>query len=396
MTAGALDGIRVVDISQIAAGPYLTSMLGDMGADVIKVEPPAGEPFRRIDHDFASDSSAYFAGINRSKRSLTLSLKSAEGRKVLERLLRGADVFVTAMRPSATARLGIGYHEISRLNPRLIYCSLTAFGEDGPRANEPGMDIIAQAIGGVMATTGEPGRPPVKVGPPISDFVTAFLAGFGICAALRARDRDGVGQMVSLNLLDSTIALIANYATGYFQTKVPVRPVGGGHPQLVPYQAFADSNGKYFIVACLNDNFWAPLCTAIGRPDLCSDSRYATNAGRVAERAALIPELEAIFQSASRETWITRLQAEDVPCSPVYAFEEVFRDTQVVHNGTVIELDHPEIGPYKAIKNPIRMTRSAVKEWGYAPVLGEHTQAILTELGYSAAEISTLVSQDIV
>ena len=393
---GALDGVRVIDLSQIAAGPYLSSMLGDFGADVIKIEPLEGEPFRRIDNDFIPGTSGYFAGLNRSKRDLTLSLKAVGGLEVLDRLIASADVFITAMRPAATERLGIGYKRLNELNPKLIYCSLTAFGESGPRADEPGMDIIAQALGGMMATTGEPGRAPVKVGSPISDFATAFLAGFAICAALRARDRDGVGQKISLNLLDSTVALLANYVTPYFATGKPVRPVGGGHPQLVPYQAFLGGDGEYFIVACLNDNFWRPLCLAIDRPDLIEDQRFRTNPDRVRNRDEIVGILSAVFTQSTRGDWVQKLRQFDVPAAPVLKFEEVFEDPQVVHNKTLLHLNHPEAGEYKVANNPIQMTRTPARPTRYAPRLGEDNKPVLMEVGYSKADIEDLIRRGVI
>lgn len=253
------------------------------------------------------------------------------------------------------------------------------------------MDIIAQALGGMMATTGEPGRPPVKVGSPISDFATAFLAGFAICAALRARDRDGVGQKVSLNLLDSTVALLANYVTPYFSTGRPVRPVGGGHPQLVPYQAFQSSDGEYFIVACLNDNFWKPLCLAIERPDLVDDERFRTNPDRVRNRDEIVSILSAMFLQSTRSEWVLKLRQFDVPAAPVLKFEEVFEDPQIVHNKTLIALNHPEAGEYKVANNPIQMSRTPARPARYAPRLGEDNQSVLMELGYSEAQIDAFI-----
>jgi crotonobetainyl-CoA:carnitine CoA-transferase CaiB-like acyl-CoA transferase len=385
VAAPALDGLKVVDLSQIGAGPYLGSLLGDLGANVIKVEPPEGEPFRRIDQDFGPGESSYFFGINRSKRSVTLDLKSPHDFAIFRRLVKWSDVLIVSMRPDAIRRLKIDYDSLSRLNRKLIYCSITAFGETGPRASEPGMDILAQAMGGLMGTTGEPGRPPVKVGPPVSDFVTSFVGGFGILAALQARQRDGVGQKVSVSLLDSTIALLANYVTPYFKTGVEVKPVGGGHPQLVPYQVFSVDDG-FIVVACLNDRFWQPLCEAIGKPELAAIPQYRTNVFRVANREQLIGILAPIFLSRSRAEWIARLTAHGVPCGPVHSLKEVFEDEQVKHNKMLLELEHPIFGRYVTTNNPIRLSRSRVRPTGHAPGLGEHNLEVLEELAREHTE----------
>lgn len=376
---GALSRIRVIDLSQVAAGPYLSSLLGDLGADVIKVEPPEGEAFRFIDNDFGPGESSYFFGINRSKRAVTLDLKDPAGALALRKLVATADVFIVSMRPATLPRLGIDYDTLRALNPRLIYCEISGFGSSGPRADEPGMDILAQAVGGLMGITGEPGRPPVKVGAPVADFATSFVGGFAICAALHARERDGVGQHISLNLLDCTVALLANYGTSYFKTGRPIRPVGGGHPQLVPYQVFAAADG-HIVVGCLNDRFWPPLCEALGLPELASDPRYRRNADRVRNRDELVALLAGVFVKEPRQTWIERLRGHDVPCSPVNAFEEVFEDPQVRHNEMLVTLEHPVFGSYRTIANPIRMSATPPRPHGHSPGLGEHNAEVLGEL----------------
>jgi crotonobetainyl-CoA:carnitine CoA-transferase CaiB-like acyl-CoA transferase len=377
--AGAMTGVRVVEMAAIGAGPYLGSLLGDLGADVIKIEPPGGEPFRNTDNHFAEGESSYFFAVNRSKRSLVLDLKSQDGRQFFHELIRTTDVVIVTMRPSVVTRLGLDYETLSAVNPRLVFCEISAFGESGPRAEEPGMDILAQAIGGVMGTTGEPGRAPVKAGPPIADFATSYLGGFAICAALLARTRTGVGQKVSLNLLDSTVALMANYVTPYFKTGVPIRPVGGGHPQLVPYQVFSASDG-YFVVACLSDRFWLRLCDAIDRPDLAAHPDYRTNGERVRSRDQLIGELAPIFAGKTKGEWLDLLRAHEVPCSPVNLFEEVFDDPQVKHNRMLFTLVHPVFGAYEVANNPIRMSHSTTAPHAYAPRLGEHNSEIREEL----------------
>lgn len=392
---GALDGVKILDLTQIGAGPYATSLLGDFGADVIKIEPPEGDHLRYIDDLYGQGESAYFFGLNRSKRDISLDIKTDRGRQILDRMIQTADVLVVTMRPAALKRLGLDYKSLKHVNPRLIFCSITAFGEDGPIADEPGMDILAQARGGMMGLTGEPGRMPVKVGPPIADFAITFLACFAITLALRVRDQTGEGQKVSLNLLDGQVAMLANFATPYFRSGIPFRPVGGGHPQIVPYQVF-EARDRWFVVACLTERFWPPFCRAIDRTDLTDDPRYATNADRVRNRGELIPMLEQLFSSEDAELWLNRMKAEDVPCSPVNRLEEVFEDPQVLNNAMLLELQHPRHGTIKTVNNPVRLSANPAKPRGYPPDLGEHSRQILGELGLSDAEIDMLIAEGIV
>jgi crotonobetainyl-CoA:carnitine CoA-transferase CaiB-like acyl-CoA transferase len=388
--SGALDGVRVVDFSQVAAGPYLASLLGDMGADVIKVEPIGGDSLRGIDDAFGPGASSYFYGVNRSKRGLALGLGSERAREVIDRLAAESDVLIVGMRPSALARAGLDYERLSRVNPQLIHVSITGFGESGPRADDPGMDILAQALSGVMGLTGERDRPPVRVGPPIADISTSYLGGFAICAALLARARDGAGQQIQLSLLSSALSLLPNYSAQYLRTGVPIQPEGGGHPQIVPYQVFATADG-YMIVACLSQRFWPPLCAAIERTDLVDQPEYRTNALRVVHREPLIAILTELFAKHDTEYWVTRLRAGDVPCAEIHPLHEVFTDPQVVHNHSVVELQHPRDGAYRVLNNPISMSRTQPRPNRYAPARGEHSRQILTELGFSSTEVSELL-----
>ncbi|WP_170289756.1 CaiB/BaiF CoA transferase family protein [Cytobacillus depressus] len=391
-----LHGIRIVDLSQIGAGPYGTSMLGDMGADVVKVESLEGESFRYIDNLFGHGDSAYFYGVNRSKRSLTLDLKSIEGQEVLQKMVRNADVFVVSFKPDTVDRLGIGYEKLAQLNDQLIYCQITAFGETGPRAHQPGMDILGQALGGIMGLTGEKDGPPIKAGVPIADFLASFSLGFSVSAALRARDLNGRGQKISLNLLDGQVAILANILTHYQRTMIPVRPEGGGHPQLVPYQPFQDINGDYFILACLNDGFWSRLTDVIGKPEWTDDPRYASNPDRVKNRQELIAILSEIFAQQPASYWLEKLDSAGVPCSPVNRLEDVFTDPQVIHNESIITLKHPKHGEYPVPNIPIRMHGTPAQPRGYAPRLGEHSREILADYGFAAKEIDNLISKGVV
>ncbi|MFF2299283.1 CaiB/BaiF CoA transferase family protein [Arthrobacter sp. NPDC058127] len=384
-----LAGVRIVDLSQIAAGPFATSLLGDFGADVIKVEPPAGDPLRQVDEAFGPGESAYSFAVNRSKRSIRLDLKTADGKAVLLRLLKTADVLVTSMRPAAVRRLGLDHASLADAFPGLVVCSITGWGGDGPLADRPGMDILAQARGGTMGTTGEPGRSPVKVAPAVADFVGSFLACNAILLGLRVRDRDGVGQEVSVNLLDGQVALLSNLSVAYHRTGAPFEPQGGATSNIVPYQVFETGDG-WIVVACLTEKFWAALCRALERADLFDDPRYRTNAQRVAHREELISDLSAAFRAQPTGHWHALLDAEDVPCSPVNRLHEVFTDPQVVHNRMSLVLSHPRHGDIVTVNNPIRMYDTPARPWGYPPAAGEHTDAVLGELGYTPDEIGRL------
>ena len=285
---------------------------------------------------------------------------------------------------------------MSAENDQLVYCSITAFGESGPRAHQPGMDILGQALGGVMGLTGEVGGEPVKVGVPIADFTVSFLLGFGVCAALRARELNGHGQKISINLLDGQIATLANLLTHYDRTKEPVRPQGGGHPQLAPYQPFRGSDGALFILACLNDRFWKRLTEAISHPELTDDPLFVTNPARVANHAELEARLQEVFQAQPAAYWLEQLDKHGVPCGPINRLEDVFDDPQVVHNESIIRLEHPVHGPYPVPNLPIRFHGTPARPRGYAPRLGEHSREVLESFGFDRAEIDSLVAAAVV
>ena len=386
---GPLHGVRIIDVTQIASGPYASSMLGDFGADVIKVETLTGDPLRVIDETFGIGNSAYSFSVNRSKRTISVDLKAPAGQEILHQLLVGADVLMTSMRPSASKKLGLDYATLGTRFPRLVLCAITAYGDDGPLAENPGMDLLAQARGGTMGTTGEPGRTPVKVAPAIADFLGSFLAMNGILLALRARDRDGQGQQVSINLLDGQVSLLANLATAYFKSGVPFTPQGGAQSNIVPYQVFRSADG-WVVVACLTQKFWLLLRDALG-DDRFFDDRFETNALRVQNREILVPMLEEIFMGRATAEWIAMLEPLDVPCAPVNRLHEVFTDPQVVHNRMLLELQHPEHGSVKTTNNPIHLWRTPPQPFGYPPRVGEHTREVLTEyLKLSGEDLDSL------
>ncbi|MGE0153479.1 MAG: CaiB/BaiF CoA transferase family protein [Reyranellaceae bacterium] len=387
---GPLQGITVLDLTHIGAGPYLTSMLGDMGAEVIKIEPVGGgDPTRAYDAVFPGADSSYFMGLNRSKKSIVLNLKSEGGMRVLDDILARSQVVVESYRPGALRRLGLDYDSVARKRPDIVYCSISAFGVSGPYANRPGMDILVQGMGGLMGITGEPGRQPVKAGPPLADFIGSYLAGFGISMALLARERWGIGQLVTVSLLDGLVASMANYLTGFHVNGKPSGPSGGGHAQIVPYQIFTAKDG-YLIIACLTEGFWRNLCKALDLNELVDDPRFVTNEVRVAHRQELVPIISDIIETRTRAEWTEILVKADVPCGPVNSLAEVFADPQVNHNKMVLAVEHPEAGEIKVPGIPIKLSRTPGAIGSPPPLLGQHTETILRGMGYSIEAIDEL------
>jgi crotonobetainyl-CoA:carnitine CoA-transferase CaiB-like acyl-CoA transferase len=387
-----LEGVRVVDLTHFVAGPWATTMLGDFGADVIKIErPDGGDGSRSLDDLFGADMSSYFVGMNRGKRSLALDLAAPAAREALLRLADGADVLIANFRPGVLERLGLGYEDLARRNPRLVHVSITAFGERGPLADKPAMDIIVQAAGGVMGLTGEPGHTPVKVGVPVADFVGSYLALSAILLALHVRHTQGIGQKVNINMVDGQVSMLANFMAGHAVTGEPEGPQGGGHPQIVPYQVFGTAD-ESIVVGCLTQRFWRSLCEVIGRDDLPADPRFATNVDRVRNRDALVPVIERIFACRGSREWIAALEARGVPCAVVARLEDVVASEQVRANGMIVETRHPTVGPIRVVGNPIHLAATPAVIGRPAPRLGEHTREVLAELGYAEREIEEILA----
>ena len=391
-----LDGIRVVDLSRVVAGPFCTMSLADMGADVIKIEEPGrGDESRAFGPPFHGGESPYFLSINRNKRSCTVNLKHEEGKAVLRRLLAGADVLIENFRPGVMARLGFGYDSVSAAHPQLVYCSISGFGDSGPDATRPGYDLIVQGESGLMDVTGEADGPPTRVGTSIADLTTGLMAAQGILLALHARRTTRRGQHVRVAMLDAVASLLT-YNTGiYFASgEIPTRR-GNDHPSVAPYQTLRAKDG-WINLGVANDSLWTRYCEAIERPDLRDDTRFATAPARVEHRQTLIPIIEELTAARSVQEWMDLLGAAGVPCGRIRNVAEVCTNPQLVERGKVVERPHPTAGTVKMIGQPIELSDTPARIETAPPLLGEQTDAVLREAGYSETEIVAFRSAGVV
>ena len=391
----ALEGIRVIDFTQAMAAPFGTMNLADMGADVIKIEPPGtGEPTRELSSVTQNGHSATFMTMNRGKRGLTVDLKRPEGVEIVKRLAQSADVFVQNYRPGVAERLGLGYDALRAVNPRLIYCSVSGFGGTGPYAPRGGYDLIAQGMSGIISVTGEEGAP-AKSGVPLSDLCAGLFAAYGILCALEHRERTGAGQLVDTSLLEAAMALTVWEATEYWVTGKAPRPLGSAHRLTAPYQALRAADG-YFTVGANNDKLFEALCRALERPDLLEDPRFAGRSLRMEHRAALIEALEKTTAGETRAHWLERLGRDGVPSGPINSYAEALADPHALARQMVVDLVHPGAGPIKALGIPVKLSETPGAVDRAAPLLGQHTAEILTELGYSRAEQRELEARGII
>jgi crotonobetainyl-CoA:carnitine CoA-transferase CaiB-like acyl-CoA transferase len=385
-----LAGIRVLDFTHQAAGPWCTTLLGDMGADVIKVEKPGrGDGIRYAGSVPPEIGSLNFWGLNRNKRGLGVDLRNPKGRDLLERLALASDVIVENFRPGVMERHGLGYEDLSGKNPRLVYCSITAFGPRGPLSQKPGMDLILQATGGLMGHTGEIDGPPVKAAPPAADITSGVYAAYGILGALYERERSGSGQKVELAMLDAVVSLFADVATNVLTHGAVYGKYGSGHPDLCPYQAFRARDG-YFIVACLTNAFWKRLAVAIGRDDLLAHPHFETNKARVENRREVVETLEAIFVTRDVDHWIRLIEENDIPTCRVNRLDEILVHPQMDSNEAVAEVPHPTLGRVRTLAPTVKLRATPSRVERAAPRLAEHTRQILVEAGLSEAEIDGL------
>ena len=384
-----LDDLLVVDLTRALAGPYCTMMLADLGARVVKVESPeGGDDTRGWGPPFYEGESAYFLSINRNKESLTLNLKDRRGRDLLLRLLRRADVLVENFRPGTMDRLGLGYAAVHEIAPRVVYCSISGFGQTGAYRERAAYDLIVQGMGGIMGITGEPDGSPMRVGVAIADICAGMFAAYGVLAALRVRERTGAGQWVDASMLDGQVAWMTYMAANYFATGENPPRIGSAHLNLVPYQPFRTRDG-FVNVAVGSEGLWHKFCEAVGLA-ISADPRFATNADRVANRAALLDLLAPLFAGHTTAEWVERLLRAGVPAGPIYRMSEVMEDPQVRHREMVVELEHPRAGRIRVNGVPLKFSDTPGGVVSPPPTLGEHSEAVLRDIGCEAPEIAAL------
>ena len=407
----ALDGLRGLDLSRVLAGPWSTQVLADLGAEVVKVEKPAkdgapggddtrgwGPPFLRDRDGHDTADAAYYLGTNRNKRSVTIDIATAEGAELVRRLADRADVLIENFKVGDLARHGLDAASLLARNPRLVYCSITGFGQTGPYRGRAGYDYAIQGMGGLMSVTGPsraeiaddaPGGGPQKVGVAVADLFTGMYATVAILAALRHRDRTGQGQAIDMALLDTQVAMLANLGAGFLASGVAPQRAGNAHQNIVPYQVFEVADG-HLILAVGNDGQFARLCAIAGCNELATDPRFARNAGRVRNRAVLVPVLAAKLKTRTRAEWLTDLEAAKVPAGPINDLAEVFADPHVQHRGMAVELPHPAAGTVRLVASPIKLGATPVRYRRAPPLLGADTEAVLAELGLDAEAIAAL------
>ncbi len=385
---GPLDGLRVLDLTEHMAGPFCSMILADMGADVIKLERPGKGDSSRAMGDGA-ERNPYFRYINRNKRSLTLDYKQPAGREAFLKLVARVDVLVENYRPTVMDRAGLGYEALRPLNPRLIYAQLSGYGYDGPYRDKGGFDLIAQGMGGIMTVTGEPDGPPVSVGLPLCDLGTGMWGVQGILAALYERQRTGQGQRVECSLLETAIGFSSWTSAGWLADQQEPTRQGSRHRQNAPYQRFATGDG-FIMIGAAGQHIWERCARALGHPEWIEDPRFRAGRDRMKNRPALERALETLLVTQPTAHWVKVLDDAGVPCGPVYTYAQLFADPQVVHRELVVHADDPELGRVPHIRTPIKMTSGAVAVRAVAPKLGEHTDQILAEVGYSTAEIDSL------
>jgi crotonobetainyl-CoA:carnitine CoA-transferase CaiB-like acyl-CoA transferase len=387
---GALNGIRVVELAQIMAGPTCGLMLADLGADVIKVEKlPGGDDSRAYRDPTIHGEPASFMILNRNKRSIAVNLKTPGGLEVVKRLLAGADVVIENYRKGTLDRLGLGYDVVSQLNPRLVYCAVSGYGRTGPYADKGGFDLIAQGFAGIMSVTGEPGGPPAKSGTSVADINAGILAALGIVSALLARATTGRGQLVETSLMEAAVQQTYWQAAMFFATGVNAGPTGSAHILTAPYQAFATRDG-WINIGGANQANWERIARVIGRPELATDPRFATNADRMRHRDELIALIAEPLRTRPSADWIAAFEAEGVPVGPVNRIGDMLADPQVAAREMVIEVDHPRAGRTRALGMPIKFSDARADMTRPAPLFGQHSREVLEQLGYSAAEIEAL------
>ena len=391
-----LHGIRVLDLSRVLAGPYCTMVLGDLGANVIKVEPPEGDETRGWGPPFAGGESAYYLCVNRNKRGIVINLKTEEGQAILIDLAKQCDVLVENFRPDTLARFSMDYETLHGLNPGLIYCSITGFGQTGPLRNQPGYDLMIQAMGGIMSITGQPDGTPMKVGVAVADLFAGQNAIIAILAALQARERTGKGQYLDISLFDSQLGWLANVASNYLISGELPKRYGNAHASIVPYQSFRASD-EYFVIAVGNDKQFARLCELIGKLELADNSHFTTNDARVVHREELIQILQSVFEVKSAAHWLSALEVAGIPSSPINTIDKVFSMQHVSVREMLIHMTHPMAGDLTLVASPLKMSETPVQYLLPPPLKGEHTARVLTELlGFSPLQVDELKARGVI
>jgi crotonobetainyl-CoA:carnitine CoA-transferase CaiB-like acyl-CoA transferase len=391
-----LDSIRVVELTEALAGPYCAMLLGDLGADVIKVERPGiGDQSRGWGPPFVGSESAYYLAANRNKRSIALNYFDARGAEALQKLVASADVFITNQPSLASLKKrGIDYESLRAKLPRLIYCSITGYGFIGPKAGRPGYDILAQAEAGLMSFTGEPGGGPMRYPVAIADMTCGMYATMGILAALFAREKTGQGQLLDMSLFDSQLTWLANVGSSYLNAGVSPTRWGNDHPNIVPYEMYRGSDDRYFVVGVGTEALWKRFVQVLEiQDDIGRDERFQTNALRITNREILVPLLQNLFQQTPSRTWLGKLAEADIPAAPINTVSEAVNDAQTHARGLIVQIEHPAVGSAKSIANPIRFSNTPVSYRLPPPLLGEHTVEILHSLGYTAEEAKSMAAE---
>ena len=393
----ALEGISVLDLTRALAGPFCTLMLGDNGADVIKIEiPGTGDDTRHWGPPFIGGESAYYLSINRNKRSLTLNLRNPQAKEIFLKMAGSADVVVENFTPGVMSRFGLDYQAVKAVNPKIVYCSISGFGQDGPYQNRPAYDQIMQGLSGIMSITGEPDGEAQKVGLAITDIGAGMWSAFGIMAALRHREIGGEGQYIDISMFDAQVAWLTYQAAYFFANGEAPKRLGAAHPTLVPYQGFMCQDGKYINVAVGSERIWERFCQGIKRVDLQENPDYAGNSDRVAHRDKLVPMLQELFLTRTVQEWVDELQQFSVPCGPINDLADVFSDPQLLHRQIYVEMPHPTLGTIKQTGLPIKFSLTPGGLDRHPPLLGEHNQEILEHLGYSEADIKRLAEEAVI
>jgi crotonobetainyl-CoA:carnitine CoA-transferase CaiB-like acyl-CoA transferase len=392
----SLDGVRILDLSRVLAGPFCGMLLADLGADVVKVEDTSTGDESRTWPPHKDGESAAFLVINRNKRDMTLDLKSPEGVEILKRMVARADVLIENFRTGTMESFGLGYDTLAAINPRLIYCSVSAFGRSGPRKDAPGYEALMQAFSGIMSITGEPDGAPLRCGVSFLDLTTGIFCAFGIVNALLHRARTGLGQRVDGSLLETAVTLLNYHAEGYLLTGTQPKPLGSSHPSLSPYRTFKCRDGQWIFIAGANDRFWQRLAPALGLPELAHDPRFAVNIERVKNRRELEAALESAIARHDREPLLKALEEAGVPATPVNTVQQVMEDAQTAARSMIERVVHPRLGEIPVVGTPVKFSRMRPSVRRPAPQQGEHTDEILAEHDYTAADIAALRAKKVV